>query len=133
MSICVLFGSASIHILPFTAVPLVCANPLVVALRPLIRPLALACRALPCSAVAFFRLCPASLYAPGSNASGFAAVAFSALPAISMPPVPSAREGIMPVGSGVPFHSHASTPEDSASFALAVVTVCGIQKGGPLG
>ena len=121
--ICLPFGSISIHIIPFTVVPLVCTNPLVAALHSLICPLILACRALPCPAVVFLHLYPASPYAPGSNASGFVAVAFSALPVSLMLPVPSAREGIMPVGSGVPFHSHASTLEDLASFGLAVVTV----------
>ena len=38
----------------FTAVPLVCASPLVAAFRPLIRPLAVACGALPYPAVTFF-------------------------------------------------------------------------------
>lgn len=45
--------------------------------------------------ISTLRLPPASLYAPGSNASGFAAMAFSASPASSMLAVLSASTGVV--------------------------------------
>jgi len=62
-------------------------------------------------------------YAPGSNASGFAVVAVSALPVSLMPTVPPARAGVVPVGNGAPSHSHATMPGDSISLAMAFVTM----------
>jgi len=60
----------------------------------------LQCLASPCGGLS--SLLPASPYAPGSNALGLAAVAFSAPPAGSAPAVPSAMESTAPTSGSVP-------------------------------
>lgn len=103
-----LYGGPSIRALSFVAAHRTLAPPLG---GVSISHLALLCSGVSC-------LHPASSYAPGSNASGFAVEAFLALPASSMLQVPSNRSGVDPVGHGVPFRSHASTPEDPLPWRL---------------
>src|SRR5712691_9689621 len=64
----------------------------------------------PCGCVSCTR--PALPYAPGSNASGFAAAAFSALLASLMLAVPLARPGMAPATSSAPPTSCTLTPVD---------------------
>ena len=53
---------------------------------------------------------------------------FSALPASSVLAVPSARDGVAPVGSGAPFRSRATVPKDSILLAMAFVTAHASQR-----
>jgi hypothetical protein len=64
-------------------------------------------------------LCHASLFAQGSNASGCAAVAFTAPPASSTLAVPSVRAGVPFVSNDAPLGSCASTTTRSTTSAPA--------------
>jgi len=77
---------------------------------------------------------PTSPYVPGSNASGLAVVACSVLPAGSMPAVPSAMAGEVPMTSSAPpSYLYVSTPKCSTSLAsqsvLAFTTVLASLRG----
>jgi len=84
--------------------------------------------ALPCSSVSC--TCPTlQYYAVGSNASGFAAAAFSAPLASLMLAVPLARPSIAPPTSNAPPSSCASTPTDSAASTSVFTAVLASPRG----